>query len=93
MRARRTRGGIGVGGIEILLEGIQGLMNFGHGWRDEPRLVQADFKKPTTAQQYGEYVKFKFEIISYLYKKWAKIQIIARPIDVFMLPSDGYRNY
>jgi hypothetical protein len=28
MRARRTRGGIGVGGIEILLEGIQGLMTF-----------------------------------------------------------------
>jgi hypothetical protein len=44
-----------------------------------------DFKIPTTAQQYGEYVKFKFEIIAYLYKKWARKQIIARPIDVLVL--------
>lgn len=57
-------GGIDVGGVEIRLEGIQGLMHFGHRWRDELCLVQADFKKPAIAQQYGEYVKFKFEIIT-----------------------------
>jgi len=50
-----------------------------------------DFKKPTTLQQYGEYVKFKFEIIAYFYKKWANVQIIARPIDVCVLTNDGYR--
>jgi len=44
-----------------------------------------DFKPPRTFDQYGEYVKFKFEVIAYLYKKWAKREIIARPIDVLVL--------
>ena len=44
-----------------------------------------DFKRPRTLHEYGEYVKFKFEVIAYLYKKWAKKTIIARPIDVLVL--------
>ncbi len=46
-----------------------------------------DFKRPVTPQEYGDYVKFKFEFIAYLYKKWAKKEIIARPIDVIVLNS------
>jgi len=49
-----------------------------------------DFKIPTTEQLYGEYVKFKFEIIAYFYKKRAKTQIIARPIDVIVMTKDRY---
>jgi hypothetical protein len=51
-----------------------------------------DFKKPTTVQRYGEYVKFKFEIIAYFYKNWARKQIIGRPIDVFVMTKDGYSS-
>ena len=45
-----------------------------------------DFKQLRTAREYGEYVKFKFEIIAYFYKKMANKVIIARPIDVIVLP-------
>jgi hypothetical protein len=51
-----------------------------------------DFKKPTTLQRYGEYVKFKFEIIAYFYKNWARKQIIGRPIDVLVMTKDGYSS-
>ena len=44
-----------------------------------------DFNRPQNPEQYGDYVKFKFEVIAYFYKKWAKRKIIARPIDVFVL--------
>ena len=43
-----------------------------------------NFKQPSSLDEYGEYVKFKFEVIAYFYKKWAKKEIIARPIDVFI---------
>jgi hypothetical protein len=50
-----------------------------------------DFNRPRNPKQYGESVKSKFEIIAYIYKKWAKQKIIARPIDVFVIlpPKDG----
>lgn len=44
-----------------------------------------DFKSPNTIKGYEEYVRTKFEILAYIYKKFAKRQIIARPIDVFCL--------
>jgi hypothetical protein len=43
-----------------------------------------DFKLPKTSAEYGEYVRFKLEVIGYIYKKWARAQVIARPIDVFV---------
>jgi hypothetical protein len=50
------------------------------------KLIQfPDFKRPSTSKDYGDYVKFKFEIIAYFYKRWARNQIIARPIDVIVL--------
>jgi len=53
------------------------------------RLLQfPDFKRPRTPEEYREYVKFKFEVIAYIYKKWAKKKIIARPIDVLVLTKD-----
>jgi hypothetical protein len=48
-------------------------------------LLFPDFKQPGTPEEYGEYVRFKFEVIAYIYKKWAKKKIIARPIDVLVL--------
>lgn len=41
-----------------------------------------DFKMPSNPDDYKEWVRFKFEFIAYLYKKWAKKKIVARPIDV-----------
>lgn len=53
------------------------------------RLLQfPDFRRPTDPQTYGEYVKFKFEVVAYIYKKWARKQIIARPLDVIVLSKD-----
>jgi hypothetical protein len=46
-----------------------------------------DFRLPTTPAEYGAYVQFKFEVIAYVYKKWARRQIVARPIDVFVLEA------
>jgi len=47
----------------------------------------ADFKLPRTPTEYGSYVKFKFEVISYIYKRWARRQIVAHPIDVLVLQA------
>ena len=47
-----------------------------------------DFKSPRTPEEYSEYVKFKFEMLAYIYKKRAMKKIIARPIDVLVLKSD-----
>jgi len=46
-----------------------------------------EFKKPDNPDDYGEYVKFKFEFIAYIYKQWAKCPIIGRPIDVWVKTS------
>lgn len=48
-----------------------------------------DFKKIKSKEEYADYVKFKFEFISYLYKNWANQKVISRPIDVFILTKDG----
>jgi hypothetical protein len=39
-----------------------------------------DFKRPATPE---DWVRFKFEFVAYFYKKFAKKQIIGRPIDAF----------
>jgi hypothetical protein len=46
-----------------------------------------DFERPTGLEGYAKYVRFKFEVIAYFYKHWAKKEIIARPIDVWVQPS------
>jgi hypothetical protein len=51
----------------------------------------ADFSRPTNATEYGKYVKFKFEVIAYVYKTWARRPIIARPIDVIVLDGPRHR--
>ena len=43
------------------------------------------FKIPSNPGEYGQWVKFKFEFIAYLYKQWANKEIIARPIDVCVM--------
>lgn len=53
------------------------------------RLLQfPDFKPPQTPEEYARYIKFKFEVIAYIYRKWADKKIIARPIDVLVLTND-----
>ena len=44
-----------------------------------------DFKRPSTIKDYQAYVKTKLEMIAYIYKKFARQQIVARPIDIFCL--------
>lgn len=44
-----------------------------------------DFQLPTTPAEYGEYVRFKFEVIAHIYKKWAHRKVIGTPIDVLVL--------
>jgi len=48
---------------------------------------QGSFTIPSidNPEEYSEYVKFKCEYLAYLYKNWAKIENIARPIDVLVL--------
>jgi len=41
-----------------------------------------DFNKPKKPE---DWVRFKFEFVAYLYKKFAKREIIGRPIDAFCL--------
>lgn len=48
-----------------------------------------NFNMPTTIELYADYVKFKFEIISYIYKHWAKKRIISKPIDIIIIKKDG----
>lgn len=47
-----------------------------------------DFNNPSNIQEYASYVKFKFEIISMIYKKWTNNPIIAKPIDVYILKKN-----
>jgi hypothetical protein len=44
-----------------------------------------DFRLPRTPAEYGEYVRFKFEVIAHIYKKWARRKVIGTPIDVLVL--------
>jgi hypothetical protein len=42
----------------------------------------SDFDRPVGVNGYAKYVKFKLEVLAYIYRKWAKQKIIDRPIDV-----------
>lgn len=44
----------------------------------------SDFRKPCTTAEYGNYVKFKLEVLAYIYHRWAKKKIIGKPIDVIV---------
>ena len=44
-----------------------------------------DFNIGKFPEDYPKYFRFKFELIAYIYKTWAKNNIIAKPIDVVML--------
>jgi len=41
-----------------------------------------DIKKVETVEDYARWVKFKFEVIAYFYKRLAKRPVIGRPVDV-----------
>ncbi len=48
----------------------------------------ADFKKLKTKSDYEEYIRFKFQIISYIYNKYCKKPTIGTPIDVFSITNN-----
>lgn len=56
---------------------------FGLWLRNFPNFKVPEIKAPFT--EYAEYVRFKFEVISYIYKKWSRRQNIGTPIDVYVL--------
>jgi len=52
-----------------------------------------DFRPPRKPEEYADYVHFKFEILSYIYKRWAKQKIVSRPIDVIIMTRDGLKEH
>jgi hypothetical protein len=56
-----------------------------------PLLNRPDFKPVKTPDEYAEWVRFKMEIIAYVYKKYSNLPVIGRPIDVFCI-SAGERR-
>lgn len=51
-----------------------------------------DFIQISERTDYRDYVKMKFEILSYIYKKMTKKKIIGRPIDVILLEKPDIRK-
>lgn len=45
------------------------------------------FKRPRTRAEFEKLVRVKFEIIAYIYKHFAKSQIIGRPVDVKIISN------
>jgi hypothetical protein len=53
-----------------------------------PLLNRTDFRRVRNASDYAEWVRFKMEVIAYVYKRWCTQSIIGRPIDVLtVVPS------
>jgi hypothetical protein len=50
-----------------------------------PLLAESDFRPLRTDDDYADWVRFKLQIIAYLYKKWCRNSIIGTPIDVLSL--------
>lgn len=44
-----------------------------------------DFKIPSTADEYVDWVKFKMEVIAMFYERFCSISIIGRPVDAFSI--------
>jgi hypothetical protein len=54
----------------------------------EPLLGRADFRRVRSVVDYARWVRFKLEVIAYVYKQWSTRPIIGRPIDViYITPS------
>ncbi len=58
---------------------------FGIWLKNFPNFKIPDIRAPF--EEYGEYVRFKFEVISYIYKKWSRRKNIGTPIDVFIITA------
>jgi hypothetical protein len=48
-----------------------------------PLLNRDDFRPVQTSDEYIEWVRFKMEVIAYVYKKYCERPVIGRPIDAF----------
>jgi hypothetical protein len=47
-----------------------------------PLLNHPDFRRVRSMEDYARWVRFKLEVISYVYKEWCRRSIVGRPIDV-----------
>ena len=50
-----------------------------------PLLNFPDFRRITTPERSTEWIRFKLEVIAYVYRQWCTSSIIGRPIDVVCL--------
>ncbi len=57
-----------------------------------PLLNRADFRPIRTTGEYAEWVRFKMEVIAYVYKKYCKRPVIGRPIDAFCISAAKRRR-
>jgi hypothetical protein len=57
-----------------------------------PLLNRADFRRIRTAGEYAEWVRFKMEVIAYVYKKYSKRPVIGPPIDAFCISAAKRRR-
>jgi hypothetical protein len=57
--------------------------------RDLSQRFPEDFRSPRSLPEYRDFVRFKFEFIAYIYKKWAKRVLIGGPIDVLAWHADA----
>lgn len=57
-----------------------------------PLLDRADFRRVRSVLDYARWVRFKLEVIAYVYKQWCTRSIIGRPIDVICITSSRVRT-
>ena len=49
----------------------------------------SDFYNIDNQNKHADYVRFKFDFIAKLYEKWTDNKVIGKPIDLYILKSDG----
>lgn len=52
-------------------------------------LQEPEFRRPKTSNEYGDWVKFKMEVLSYFYKRYCRTPLIGRPIDTLVIRGGG----
>ncbi|MBI4590546.1 MAG: hypothetical protein HY725_17085 [Candidatus Rokubacteria bacterium] len=59
-------------------------------WKQLKHMWQfPDFMRPQRSADYRDYVRFKFEFIAHLYRRWGRKEVIAKPIDVMVWSVDS----
>jgi hypothetical protein len=95
---RRDARGLGYNGVDLLSARTGSVQTYRNGdirahvkaWETidvgfSSLLGERDFKQLRNVNDYGEWVKFKMEVIAYSYKKYCRVSLVARPIDTLIL--------